>query len=280
MRQPKRLMFSTAGIPLSTRNRSTLNGISQVRELGLDGMELEFVRGVNMSEELAEEVGKKAKEKEIFLTCHAPYYINLNAKEMPKVHASMNRIKKSAKVLDKAGGWSVCFHPGYYLDMEKKTVFENIKERIKQIVSDLEEMGNKVWIRPETTGKTTQFGNLDELLDISQEVERVMPVIDFSHLHARTNGKYNTKEEFREIFTKVENKLGKEGLNNVHSHLSGIEYGEKGERKHLNLEESDMNFKELLEVWKEFDIKGVVVSENPNIEKDALMIKKLYNKIG
>ena len=122
----------------------------------------------------------------------------------------------------------------------------------------------------------TQFGDLKELLKISEEIEGVMPVFDFSHLHARTAGKYNTKEEFNEIMQSVEEFLGKEGLSNMHIHLSGINYGEKGERNHLILEESDMNYKGLLDVWKEFRIKGTVTCESPNIEDDAILLKKTY----
>ena len=77
----------------------------------------------------------------------------------------------------------------------------------------------------------------------------------------------------------MEKALGKEGLHNMHIHLSGIEYGEKGEKNHLILEESDMNYKELLKVWKEFDIRGCVISESPNIEEDALLMKKYYESL-
>ena len=98
-------------------------------------------------------------------------------------------------------------------------------------------------------------------------------------MHAYSNGKYNTKEEFREILTLMEKKLGKTALNNVHFHCQGVNYSEKGERNHINLKESDMNYKDLVKVWKEFKLKGIVVCESPNVEKDALLLKETYNKI-
>jgi len=272
----KKLLFGTAGIPISTDSRDTLNGISKVNELSLGCMELEFVHSINISKDKAPEVKMKAEQENIVLTCHAPYYINLNAVESAKKYASMNRIEKSAEILDLCGGWSVCFHSGFYLKREKDKVYQTIKSRIKKIRQRLEEKNINVWLRPETTGKPTQFGTLQELLKISQEIERVMPVIDFAHLHARTNGRYNTEKEFREVLENVESYLGREGLNNMHIHLSGINYSEKGEKNHLILEESDMNYKDLVKVWKEFDIKGVVISESPNIEEDALLMKKHY----
>ncbi|MEM3373854.1 MAG: TIM barrel protein [Candidatus Woesearchaeota archaeon] len=277
MIKPNALMFGTAGIPISSKKKDTFGGIERVRELDLDAMELEFVHNVNVSKEKAPEVKKVALDKKVLLTCHAPYFINLNAVEHEKRQASIDRILKSAEILYLAGGYSVCFHPGFYLSMEKTKVYETIKENIKKIRKEMDDKGYDVYLRPETTGKETQFGNVEELLKISQEINGVMPVIDFSHLHARTNGRYNSYEEFKEVLELVEKYLGKEGLNNMHIHLSGIDYSEKGEKNHLILEESDLNYKDLIKTWKEFKIKGVVISESPNIEEDALLMKRIYN---
>ena len=271
-----KLNFGTAGIPFSTKEKNTINGIKQVSELKLEAMELEFVRSINISKEKAPEVNEAAKKNNVALTCHAPYFINLNSKEKPKWHASINRIVQSAETANLCGAYSVCFHPGFYMKEEPRSVFENIKNSLREIFKKISSE-NKIWVRPETTGKPTQFGNIHEILELSREFERLMPCIDFSHLHARSNGKYNTKEEFREILALVENKLGRKGLDNMHIHLSGINYGEKGEKNHLNLKDSDMKYKELVEAWKEFKIKGIVISESPNIEGDALLLKRLYN---
>jgi deoxyribonuclease-4 len=275
MKSPGELLFGTAGVPLSTEDRNTLNGIARVKELKLGAMELEFVHSINISKELAVNVKKQAEKHDVLLTCHAPYFINLNAVEPEKKHASMGRIIGSAERLNECGGWSVCFHPGFYLKDERQKVFDTIKEGIKEVRKKMDDKGYDVWLRPETTGKESQFGSYEELLKISQEVTGVMPVFDFSHIHARTN-KYNTENEFRKVMEAVEHYLGKEGLNNMHIHLSGINYSEKGERNHLILQESDMNYKDLLKVWKEFKIKGVVICESPNIEEDALLLKKNY----
>ncbi|MDK2853805.1 MAG: deoxyribonuclease [Thermococcaceae archaeon] len=274
-----RLRFGTAGIPLSTPKPSTLTGIEQVRKLGLDAMELEFVRGVNITPELAKKIKYVARKNDVLLTAHAPYYINLNAAEKAKVEASKKRIIQSAERLHDAGGWSVVFHAGYYLKQDPSKVYEKIKNEIKDIVKVLQDKGIDVWIRPELTGKPTQFGNLKELIKLSQDVEQVLPAIDFAHCHARHNGKYNSIEEWREMLSLIEKELGREALDNMHIHISGIHYSEKGERNHLNLQESDMKWEDLLRVLKEFRVKGVVISESPNIEGDALLMKKKYEEI-
>ncbi len=279
MFKPDRLRFGTAGIPISTPRRSTLEGIARVRDLGLDAMELEFVRGVNLKSELANRIRHAAEKHDVLLTAHAPYYINLNAAERAKVEASKNRIVQSAERLYEAGGWSVVFHAGYYLKQPPESVYRRILEALKDIQNRLMNRGVEVWIRPELTGKPTQFGDLKEIIKLSEELEMVLPAIDFAHAHARNKGKCNSAEEWRGMLTAMESVLGRDALDNMHIHISGINYTEKGERNHLNLQESDMNWKDLLRVLKEFRVRGVVISESPNIEGDAVLMKREYREI-
>ena len=109
----KKLLFGTAGIPLSANPRTTADGIKYVRELGLDVMELEFVRSINITKEKAPEIRKVGEENSVALTCHAPYFINLNSAEKPKVRASIGRILDSARIAHLCGAYSVCFHAGF-----------------------------------------------------------------------------------------------------------------------------------------------------------------------
>lgn len=279
MIKPDKLLFATAGIPYSTQPMDTLSGISRTRELGLDAMELEFVHSINVSKEKAPEVKKISEKENILLTCHASYYINLNAVEPQKRGASRSRIVSAAKTLNACGGYSVCFHPGFYLKMEPKKVYAKVKEQLGKVLEQVQTFSKDIWIRPETTGKPTQFGSLDELVDLSSEFDHVLPVIDFSHLHARSNGKFNSKEEFEQVLELVEKKLGKQALNNMHMHLSGINYTEKGERNHLLLDESDMNYKGVLQALKDFNAKGVLVCESPITDDDALLLQKTFEKL-
>lgn len=275
----KELLFGTAGIPLSSNPRTTVDGISHVKKLGLGAMELEFVRSINITKDKAPEVKKTAEENNVVLTCHAPYFINLNSLEKSKIKASIDRILNSARIATLCGVWSVCFHSGFYMGQEPKKVYDTIKHNLKEIVLTLKKENNHIWIRPETTGKETQFGNVDEILQLSQELDNVMPCVDFAHFHARTNGKYNTYKEFASILEAIEKKLGRKGLENMHIHITGIAYGPKGEKNHLNLKESDLKWQELLKVLKDFKVKGVAISESPNIEEDALLMQKTFSKL-
>jgi deoxyribonuclease-4 len=274
-----RLRFGTAGIPLSTCPSNTLNGICQVRKLGLDAMELEFVRNVNVSKARAPEVKKVAKEHDVALTCHASYFINLNAKEKKKREASKHRLLDAARIAWLCGAKSICFHAGFYLGMSSEQVFQNIKKAVEEVRETLRSEGNEIWLRPETTGKPTQFGSLDELLRLSTECEHVMPCVDFAHIHARAAGKQNDYGSFCKVLENIEKTLGRDALINMHIHVSGIAYSEKGEKHHLNLKESDLRYTELLKAFKQFDVCGVVISESPNIEDDAILMKRTYERL-
>ncbi len=274
----RELIFGTAGIPISTKEYNTINGISRVRELGLGAMELEFVHSVNISEKTAPHVFEQAKKENVILTCHGQYYINLNAHEKEKFEASKKRVLNAAKRAFQCGAWSVTFHPGFYLKKEKAESYKRVKSALEEIIQKLKDEKIKIWIRPETTGKGTQFGNLEEILSLSAEIEGVLPCIDYAHMHAR-NGKYNTYEEFCKILQMIENKLGKKTLESMHIQISGVNYSEKGELNHLILKESDLNYRDIVRSWKDFKIKGVIISESPNIEGDALLLQRLYKEL-
>ena len=268
----EKLNFLTAGIPLRAGNKGYEEGFAVLDDMGLDGLELEFVRGVRISDKSREAVSTSKK----VITAHAPFYVNLNSKEEDKVEASVQRIIETAQVANELGGYSITFHAAYYMGMSKDLVYNQVKSQIKIITEALEKSKNKIWIRPETTGKGTQWGDLEEIVNLSKEFETVLPCVDFSHLHARYNGISNTYDEFCAIFDKIGSELGQNALDNFHAHVAGIEYGAKGEKKHLNLEESDFNYKDLLKAFKAFNVKGTVVCESPNIEEDAKLLKDCY----
>ena len=272
-----KLNFLTAGMPIATGKGSYKEAFSIIKDLNLDGMELEFVHGVRMSQTTQELVCEIRKTNDFILTAHAPFYINLNSKEEEKIEASIKRIIDTLQVANNVGAYSITFHAAFYMNLDKDLVFNKVANAIEEIVKYVELNNIKVWVRPETTGKGTQWGDLDEIIKLSKLFKGfVLPCVDFSHLHARTNGLYNTYNEFAKIFEQIGNELGSEALNNFHAHIAGIEYGPKGEKKHLNLNDADMNYKDLLKAFKDFDIKGAITCESPNIEDDALLLKNYY----
>jgi len=272
------LLFGTAGIPHSSRERTTQSGIERISELELGCLEVEFVQGVRMSPQTARDVGNVAARRGIKLSAHAPYFVNLNAQELEKMAASQERIIQTARVTALFGGESVVFHPAFYLKDDPAKVYATVKKNLEQIVAKLRAEGNRVWIRPEVMGRDSQFGTLDEILQLSAEVDGVAPTLDFAHWHARA-GKANSYNEFIAMLKKVENKLGRKALDNMHIHLSGISYGPKGEREHVDLDESDFKYEELLRALKDYKVAGALICESPNLEDDAQLLQQTYRKL-
>ena len=272
------LKFLTAGMPLRTdKKKGYSDAFDVLNDMNLDGIEVEFVQGVRMSE-TSRKLVKEASKKYTF-TAHGPYYINLNAREQEKIDASITRIVDTAMVAKEFGGYSITYHAAFYLGNDKEVVFKRVVEQTSKIIDILEKENNKIWIRPETTGKGTQWGDVDEIIRLSKEFEQVLPCVDFAHVHARSGGGFNTYEDFCAILEKIGTKLGDTALNNFHAHLAGIAYSDKGEKNHLPLQDSDMNYKDLLKAMKKFDIKGAVVCESPNIEDDCKLIKEYYKSL-
>lgn len=268
-----KLNFLTAGMPLKTKG-SYNEAFGILKEMKLDGMELEFVHGVRISDDNKSFIKNNLEPNNLVVTAHAPFYINLNSPEDEKIKASVKRIVETVDVASQVGAYSITFHAAFYMGKDKDTVYSQVKTSIKEVLEKTSD--KKVWIRPETTGKATQWGDLDEIIKLSKEFDNVLPCVDFSHLHARTVGKFNTYDEFCHILEKIGSEIGQYALDNFHAHIAGIEYSDKGEKKHLNLQESDMNYKDLLKAMKSFDVKGAVVCESPNIEDDTLLLKQYY----
>ncbi len=272
----KKLLFGTAGVPLSSPVSSTLAAIEHIRKIGLDSLEVEFVKGVKMGYDTAREIGEKAAALGIRLSVHAPYSVNLNSDDPGIRLASQERLTASARLAQAMGAKSLVFHGGYYGSVSPERAALNIKTSLENVLSVLRSERNPVALRLETMGKKSQFGTLDEVLTLCRELNGLLPCLDFSHIHAREAGE-NSYRYFSKILEKVEKKLGRSSLTNVHFHISGVLYSEKGEIKHLDLIDSDFHFDDWLEALKDAEVAGTVICESPNLEADALMLKNLYN---
>jgi len=279
MSKLNKLLFGTAGVPHSTPKKNiALDGVRQIHKLDLDCMQLEFAHGVRMKEEVSSGLRKVSYELNVPLTSHGPYYINLNAREQDKIDSSVERIIQTAKISDLCGAESMTFHAAFYMKDSPFDVFDLVEKSLNVIEERLMRLDIEIELRPELTGKTSQFGSLQELISLSKSVNSCAPCMDFSHLFART-GEYNTKEEFQDVLNILEQELGRKALDNMHIHISGISSNSKGDLKHHNLEQSQFNWKGLVETLKENNCGGYMICNSPNLEKDAKLLKDYYNAI-
>ena len=197
-----RLRFGTAGVPDTSPQTSTLSALQHLRELGLDCLEMEFVRGVKIGSDMAARIKDKAQALDISLSAHAPYYINFNSPEAGKRLQSQDHLLRAARAAALCGARSVVFHAGYYGASSPDKAYEVIKRELEQILSVLRSERSPIVLRIETMGKVSQFGTLDEVLTLSKELEGLQPCLDFSHMHAR-EGQINTYLEFHRVLRKV-----------------------------------------------------------------------------
>lgn len=276
----KNLRFGTGGVPLSALSRDTLSGVRRISDLGLDHMEIEFVHGVRMGSEKAKEIGDLAKELDITLTIHAPYYINLNALDPKKRAASRQRIVESCEIGEILGAKSVCFHAAFNLGQNTEQVFEMVLSEMILIEEELKKLNlENIWLAPEITGKQTQFGSLEELIALANNLERTRLCVDFAHYFAREAGQKNNYEDFRGLLLLIKNELGLGVAKKLHMHFSGIEYSAKGERNHLKLDHSHFNWQGMMKALKDENIGGYMVCESPVLEEDALIAKEYYSRL-
>ncbi len=270
------LRFAVAGCPLSTPPPGgTVEGLKHAKKLGINAMEIEWVQNVPKDPERMALIRKTAEELDITLTVHAPYFVNLNSPDTAKLAASKVRVINALAMGQLAGVRSVCVHAAFRLGQPEDQVYENVSRSVEDILTHKKKLFPDVNLAIETMGKPTQFGTLTECLKISKEFG-LYPTLDPAHMHALTNGKINTYEEWDDMFDQYEQYLGKKALKNVHMHFSGIAYGEKGEKHHEPLRESDARWEDFLQVLKDRKIEGTVVCESPAMEKDTVLMKKTY----
>ncbi len=275
-------VFGTVGSPSSTPPKpgGTVGGIGRTRELGLGAMELAWVQSVRVGEAKCAEIKAAGREHDVALSVHAPYFINLNADktEWPK---SRKRLMDAAHFGNLAGATDIIFHPGSYFQRDPNEVLKVAIPRLRACVRELRDAGNPATLRPETMGKSAMLGSLEDTLIMSAEIDGVKPCIDFAHLHARPgDGSGNSYAEWIAMLKLVRKHLGAAALKDLHIHLSGIEYGPKGEKHHLELKESDLKYREFFRALRDMKCAGRVLCESPVMEADALVMKKAWEKTG
>jgi deoxyribonuclease-4 len=274
--------FGTVGSPIGTPKKpgGSVGAIEFSKSIGLSAFELGWVQSVRVTEVTCAAIKSAGETNGVSLSVHAPYFINLNASE-EEWQKSRKRLMDAAHYGYLAGATDIIFHPGSYFGNDSANVLKVAIPRLKDCVNDLKKADIRVTLRPETMGKSAMLGSFEDTLAMSIAMEMVQPCIDFAHLHARPgDGTMNSQDEWSRLLAIYQRELGKESLKNLHIHLSGIEYGLKGEKNHLPLAEADLDLKALFRALKEFKCKGRILCESPIMEEDALKMKKAWMKVS
>ena len=278
--------FGPAGVPPIFRVlKAQLHDVpGLLREENLDAFEYQAVRWgpkPQMQQEHAENLGAEARKNDVRLSLHGSYYVNLCGKK-EVVEASKKRLIACATAANWMGAYVVVFHTGFYGRLEKNYAFRTCVDALKDIVATMRGLGiRNVKLGPETMGKVSQVGSLDEILTICEEVEQTQLVIDWGHLHARHQGRFRKTADLRAAAETVERRLGTEAARTIHCHFSKIEFTDKGERRHHVLDEARYgpDFEMLAEVMVEFKMRPVIICETPLLDVDAMKMRDTYLKI-
>ena len=275
--------FGPAGVPPAFKKlkRSVLEFPKYLHDEGLDAFEYQAVRwGIKpqMKKENAETLGANANKYDVWLTVHGSYFINFCGK-METIEASKNRLIACATAANWMEAHMVVFHPGFYGKRSQQEALELCVKAMDEVVESMRSLGiTKVSLGPETTGKISQLGTLDEILTLCERVELTEPVIDWSHIHARGGGKLKAIGDFRNVLEEIENRLGTDAMRNLHCHYTHVEFTEKGEKRHHTMNELDFgpDFRFLATLIRELDLKPVIISESPILDIDAQKMRDIF----
>ena len=269
------IRIGQAGIPLSCKGRTNKDGLVYTKQvLDLNAMEVQFVRGLYiMADEEAEFMKDYAKENDVELHVHTPYYINL-AGSGKELDVSFEKIRYSASIADKMGAKTVVVHPGFYGEDTAKKTTKKIIKNTKKVQGMLKKEKIKAKIGLETMGKQKVFGSIEEIIEICQNVKGIKPVVGMGHIHARTNGSLKKREDFEEVFQKLKPLRLKHYL----IHITGVLYENGNEYYHLPIKKGDMPLAPLIEIILDNNYNVTFISESPLLEHDAVYIRLQVEK--
>lgn len=278
-----KIKFGPAGNPIGF-NGQTVKVCDYIRDIGLDAYEYQATYGVKIQKQSGLKLGENALDNNVRVSMHAPYYINLSAQKEDVLGRSIERLVQSARAAEWIGAYRIVFHPGFYTKYTPSQALDRCKRAITELLEKLDSLGiKKFTFAPETTGKRSQLGSLDEIIDICQSFDHFSPTIDFAHVHARGRGCIRGAEDYHRILGKLENGIDEIGskLEALHCHFTRIEYTDAGERKHHVLMETEYGppLEPLLEALVECGWDATIICETPFLEKDALVMKQNYQKI-
>ncbi|NLU51786.1 MAG: TIM barrel protein [Clostridiaceae bacterium] len=250
--------------------------------MGLNAYEYQCNKGIHLKDETAREIGEKCREHNIRLSIHAPYYINLASTEAEKRERSIKYILDTLRIGKVMGAERIVVHPGYVSGITRQVAIELALDTLMETIKRADEQDlSGVTICPEVLGKTNQLGTLEEVIVLCSLDERLIPCIDFAHMHALTQGGMVTSDDFKGVFKLIEKHLGTERIKKAHIHFSRVEYGKGGEKKHWSYSDTQYgpDFNPLAQAIIELGLEPVIICESRDtMAEDARILKKIYEE--
>lgn len=283
-----------AGVPLSCKGRTIVEGMDDIISLGLETMEVQTVRMVAPQHfEQYWQAGVLANKTDFEMNIHGPYYSELLGGRVERGR-SLSKIEATLQAARTINARHITLHAGHYGDFGRgqaaneqvANVFTGIVDRIREIWHDDEdEFPVFPWIKNgtpskigiETSGRQELWGSLEEVLEVVNHVEGTVPVLNIAHIHARGHGQMRTSEDYGELFDMVRETIG---TKEFYCHFSGVEHRTGNAMHYTQIKKSDLNFEPLAEFIVEdggwLDI--TLISDSPLLEHDAMYMMQNIEK--
>ncbi len=263
-------------------HKQTFEAPAWINSQGLNAFEYAFTLGQFLSDKTAEKILAEGQKYDIEFSVHAPFYINFANSSDTSRENNFKFMLNSVEGLQKLNGRHCVFHIGSQMKMTREEAFLAVKANFIDFVREFEKLHNNVFLCPETMGKYTQIGTVDEIFEICSWSDCLIPTLDFGHINSVMQGALKTKADFMSILQKGIDKIGFEKMKDVHIHFSKIMYGSKGEIKHLTFDDTQFGPEPepFLEAVLALKLEPVIISESSGTQaKDAAIMRRLYDEL-
>lgn len=247
---------------------------------GLYAYEYSFGRGFTMGNETAKILGDNAKEHNVLISVHAPYYVNLANENDEMANKSYEYIRRSLELLSIMQGRDCVVHLASCGKLNRDEAIDLASKRLDNTLNIIYDNNlNHLNLCPETMGKYMQIGTYEEIINLCTKDKILIPTFDFGHINCILQGGLKTSDDYKRIFDYSFEKLGEFKTKNCHIHFSKIEYTSKGEVKHLNLDDNiyGPEFEPLAKVIEEYELTPTIISESKErMMEDAIILKDIF----
>lgn len=264
--------------------KSSLDMPAWLETMGLTAYEYQCVRGVHIKETTARKLGEAARKHNVALSIHAPYYISLATTDPVIKEKTRKHFLDSLRAAYWMEAQPVVFHPSSKVGDDRIGALNRAKKYLSELLDIAEAEGlGEIRVAPETMGKPAQLGNLEEVLELCTLGKKVVPAIDFGHLHAAGGGALTDTERFGAVLDRIEIMLGLESVKNLHIHFSPVEFTKAGERRHRTLLDDGYgpDFAQLAKLMWKWDMFPTIICESAGRQaEDALLYRQIYAKMA
>jgi len=229
-------------------------------------------------------LGKIARRHDVSLSSHAPYYMDLTAnleedtEEAALTMEYMSILQQVGIITNELGGDVVVTSLGpYHNNVDREETDNNILCNVAMLMDMWHEYGLKPKLGIEITGTPDAFGSMEQIFDLCDAVEGVVPILNFAHHQARTGGSLMTANDFADII----NQFADVSEGRIWSSFSNVEIDtDNFSEKYLTpLKKGDLKFEKLADALAELNPDMTIISSSPLLEHDAVYMRTLTERV-